>query len=162
MDTQSRRNFVGGLGAAALAGAALAGGRTALAQDPRPKRRGKKVTPGSPYPTFSRAVAIDGLVFVSGVLGQKPGTRDLASTDFAGQCRQAMENLKASVEASGSSMDRVVKCQCFLTEQKDFATFNKIYVGYFPKDPPARSTVIVKDLVAAGAKLEIDCFAYAD
>ena len=70
-----------------------------------------------------------------------------------------MENLKASVEAAGSSMDRVLKCSAFLTEQTDFATFNKIYVQYFPKDPPARSTVIVKALVVADAKLEIDCVA---
>ncbi|MHC4064674.1 MAG: RidA family protein, partial [Planctomycetota bacterium] len=92
--------------------------------------------------------------------GQLPGTRDLASEDLAGQCRQAMENLKASVEADGSSMDQVVKCGAFLTEQSDFATFNKIYVKYFPSDPPARSTVIVKALVAPGAKIEIDCTAF--
>ena len=158
MDSHSRRQFVGGLGAAALVGA-TAGTSLAVAGND-PERPGKQVVPGSPYPTFSRAVRIDRLVFVSGVLGQRPGSRELASPEFAGQCRQAMENLKASVEASGSSMDRVVKCQCFLTEQSDFATFNKIYVTYFPKDPPARSTVIVKDLVAKGAKLEVDCFAY--
>ena len=158
MDSHSRRQFVGGLGAAALVGS-TAGTSLAIAGDD-PEQPGKQVVPGSPYPTFSRAVRIDRLVFVSGVLGQRPGSRELASPDFAGQCRQAMENLKASVEASGSSMDRVVKCQCFLTEQSDFATFNKIYVTYFPKDPPARSTVIVKDLVAKGAKLEVDCFAY--
>jgi 2-iminobutanoate/2-iminopropanoate deaminase len=57
-------------------------------------------------------------------------------------------------------MDQVVKCGAFLTEQSDFATFNKIYVKYFPSDPPARSTVIVKALVAPGAKIEIDCTAF--
>jgi 2-iminobutanoate/2-iminopropanoate deaminase len=98
---------------------------------------------------------------VSGVLGQIPGTRDLASPDFKGQARQAMENLKASVEAAGSSMDKVVKCSAFLTESSDFQDFNRIYVEYFPTEPPARSTVIVKALVAAGAKIEIDCVAIA-
>jgi enamine deaminase RidA (YjgF/YER057c/UK114 family) len=66
------------------------------------------------------------------------------------------------VEAAGSTMDRVLKCQAFLTEQSDFAAFNEIYKGYFPTDPPARSTVIVKDLVLPGAKIEVDCFAYTD
>lgn len=157
MESHSRRQFVGGLGAAALVGASAGSNLAFAADDPEQPR--KQVVSGSPYPTFSRAVRFDRMVFVSGVLGQKPGSRELASPDFPGQCRQAMENLKAAVEASGSSMDRVLKCQCFLTEQSDFAEFNKIYVSYFPKDPPARSTVIVKDLVAKGAKLEIDCFA---
>lgn len=119
----------------------------------------RRVVPGSPYPTFSRAVVFGGVAHVSGVVGQKPGTRDLASADFAPQCRQAMENLKASVEAAGSTMARVLKCTCFLTDERDFGTFNRIYIAYFPADPPARSTVIVKALVVPGAKLEIDCIA---
>lgn len=118
---------------------------------------GREVVGGSPYPTFSRAVKFDRVVWVAGVLGQKPGTRELVSTEFEPQARQALENLKASVEAAGSRLDRVLKCGVFLTEAGDFAAFNKVYVEYFPKDPPARSTVIVKELVVAGAKVEIDC-----
>jgi len=120
--------------------------------------RGKRMVLGkSPYPTFSRAVAYGGIVYVAGVVGQKPGTRDLASADFEGQCKQAMENLKASVEAAGSRMPSVLKCGVFLTDYEDFPRFNEIYVTYFPDDPPARSTVVVKELVVPGAKLEIDC-----
>lgn len=160
MSRPSRRRFVGGLGAAALAGATLGQGRTAVAGER--KRPGKRIVPGSPYPAFSRAVGLDRLVWVSGVLGQVPGTRELASPEFEGQARQALENLKASVEAAGSSMDRVLKCTAFLTEQDDFSTFNEVYMKFFPGDPPARSTVIVKALVAPGAKIEIDCLAYVD
>jgi len=156
MTDSDRRAFFTRAGAAAMLGAAWAGQASADETSAGPK---KEIIPGSPYPTFSRAVRYGDVVYVSGVLGQIPGSRDLASADFEGQARQAMENLKASVEAAGSSMDRVLKCSAFLTEQSDFATFNKIYVQYFPKDPPARSTVIVKALVAAGAKLEIDCVA---
>lgn len=157
MDTQTRRTF---LGKAAVAAPAMAvtGGVASVAAASE-SGGGKKIVAGSPYPTFSRAVILDSTVYVSGVLGQKPGTTQLASLDFEPQCRQAMENLKASVEAAGSRMDQVVKCQCFLTDAADFAAFNKIYVSYFPSEPPARSTVIVKALVAKGAKLEIDCFA---
>ncbi len=157
MDTNeaTRRQF---LSKASVVGAAVAAGSgaTALASSDSagPSR---KVIEGSPYATFSRAVAFDRVVFVAGVVGQKPGTRDLASAEFGAQCRQAMENLKASVEASGSSMDKVLKCNCFLTDAGDFGTFNKIYSSHFPNDPPARSTVVVKELVVPGAKLEIDC-----
>ena len=142
------------------AGAVVGGAAAGVSAAEAPQGVKKEVVPGSPYPTFSRAIKCGGMVYVSGVLGQKPGTRQLASEGFEGQCRQAMENLKASVEAAGSSMDKVVKCGAFLTQQEDFATFNRIYVGYFPADPPARSTVIVKALVAAGAMLEIDCVAH--
>jgi 2-iminobutanoate/2-iminopropanoate deaminase len=141
--------------AAGAAGAVLC--QLADAQ-PEPKQ-GRRVIPGSPYPTFSRAVTFGGLAYVSGVIGQKPGSRELASSDFGPQCRQALENLKASVEASGTTMANVLKCTCFLTDEDDFAEFNRIYTGFFPSDPPARSTVIVKALVVPGAKLEIDCVA---
>ncbi len=160
MEKKTRREFVGGLGGAAVVAAAL--GADAVATEQQPSRKGKKVVPGRPGAPYSRSVQAGRFVFVSGVLGRKPGTTELASPGFAGQAKAAMEALKASVEAAGSSMDKVVKCQCFLTEAKDFATFNEIYVKYFPKDPPARSTVVVKAIVAPGALLEIDCFAYVD
>ncbi len=127
---------------------------TASADESAAQRR---VVGGSPIPTFSRAVVFGKLVYVSGVLGTKGGLRDLASAEFEGQCKQALENLKASVEAAGSSMDKVLKCTCFLTEAADFETMNKVYRTYFPDHPPARSTVAVKELVLAGAKFEIDC-----
>ena len=152
---ESRREF---LGKAFLAAPMLAVtgvvASSASADDAAPQRR---VFGGSPSPNFSRAVAFGKLVYVSGVLGTKAGLRELASPEFEGQCRQALDNLKSSVEAAGSSMDKVLKCTCFLTDAADFDAMNKVYHGYFPNDPPARSTVAVKELVLAGAKFEIDC-----
>lgn len=152
---ESRREF---LGKASLAVPVLAvtgcAATTASMEETGPQRR---VVGGSPIPTFSRAVVFGKLVYVSGVLGTKGGLRDLASPKFEGQCKQALDNLKASVEAAGSSMDKVLKCTCFLTDAADFEAMNKIYHTYFPTDPPARSTVVVKELVLAGAKFEIDC-----
>lgn len=159
MTQQTRRTFLGtAAGGSALACVAGAGGGTARASQASSPHQPHFVA-GSPYPSFSRAVTFNGVVYVAGVVGQKPGSRELASGEFEPQCRQAMENLKASVEAAGSRMDLVLKCQCFLTNGEDFAAFNAIYGPYFPSNPPARSTVIVKDLVVKGALLEIDCFA---
>lgn len=119
----------------------------------------RRVVGGSSNPVFSRAVAFGQLVYVSGVVGRKPGAHGTITEGFEAQCRQALENLKTSVEAAGSSMADVLKCTCFLTAVSDFAAFNKVYKTFFPSDPPARSTVVVKDTVVPGAKLEIDCVA---
>ena len=154
---QPRRTF---LAKVTVAGsAAVLGGAAAATAGERSERGGRRVVGGSPNPAFSRAVIFDRLVYVSGVVGTKPGTGEPVGTTFALQCRQAMENLKASVEAAGSRMADILKCTCFLSEAADFATFNTIYTGYFPSGPPARSTVVVKELVVPGAKLEIDCVA---
>lgn len=152
---QSRRSF---LGAASLAGTALATGSIAANQaSAAGSGIGRKVMGQSPSPLYSQAVAFDRLIFVAGVVGQKPGGGEPISPNFEVQCRQALENLKASVRASGSTMANVLKCTCFLTDGADFPTMNKVYRSFFPDAPPARSTVVVRELVVPGAKLEIDC-----
>lgn len=150
MQAFSRRSFV--------AGAAVAVPLAPLAAASEPTAE-RKVVPGSVSPNYSKAIVYGKVAFVSGVIGVKPGSRELVSPDFEPQCRQVLDNLKASVEAAGSTLAQVLKCTCFLTEASDFATFNKIYVTYFPSDPPARSTVIVKALVLPGASVEVDCVA---
>lgn len=153
---QGRREFLGKVVVAApvAACAAGAGATLALAGEGNRERRVVPARPGAP---FSRAVIVGNLVYVAGVVGRKAGSPDLASKSFRAQCRQVMENLKASVEASGSKMANVLKCTCFLTDVSDFPVMNELFRSYFPVDPPARSTVVVKELVAPGAKLEIDC-----
>lgn len=156
----SRRAFLGRACAAGSAAAVIGGtSLPARAGDVGARRR---TVGGSPIAVFSRAVVFDRLVYASGVVGNKPGTLEMAGDDFASQCRQAMENLKGSVEAAGARLENALKCTCFLTDVADFAEFNKIYRGYFPSEPPARSTVVVRELVVAGAKLEIDCVACLD
>ncbi len=155
---QGRREFLGKVvvGGPVVAAAAGAGATLASATESGGTRRVVPARPGAP---FSRAVLLDNLIYVAGVVGRKPNSKELASRDFRPQCRQAMENLKASVEASGSTMARVLKCNCFLTEVSDFPVMNELFRSYFPSDPPARSTVVVKELVVPGAKIEIDCVA---
>lgn len=157
MSDKTRRSFLGQASVAAPALIVL--GATAGVAQARNAPKRKRIVSGSPSPAFSRAVVFDRLVYPAGVVGRNPKTDRLASADFEPQCRQALENLKASLEAAGTTMQNVLKCTCFLTDVTDFATFNKIFMSFFPSDPPARSTVIVKELVVKGAKLEIDCVA---
>lgn len=166
MKNESRRAFLGSVAVAApvlVASGGLATGwdsskaEAAGSEPRRPDDGGRRVVRGSPNRAFSRAVILDRLVYVSGVVGRKSGTSEPMSREFEPQCRQALENLKASVEAAGSQMAQVLKCSCFLTDVADFPVMNKLFQSFFPVDPPARSTVVVKELVVPGAKLEIDC-----
>jgi reactive intermediate/imine deaminase len=109
---------------------------------------------------FSSAVRVGNLLFLSGQIGNVPGTRQLADTGIAGQTRQALENVKTVLAAAGSSLDRAVKCTVFLADIKDYAAMNAVYATYFPTDPPARSTVAGSGL-ALGARVEIECVAVA-
>jgi reactive intermediate/imine deaminase len=109
---------------------------------------------------FSSAVRVGDLLFLSGQVGVVPGTRDLAPGGIEGQTRQTLENIKRVLEHAGSSMDRVVKCTVFLGDIADYAAMNAVYASFFPKDPPARSTLAASGL-ALGAAVEIECIALA-
>jgi len=109
---------------------------------------------------FSSAVRVGNMLYLSGQIGNVPGTRQLADTGIAGQTRQALENIKGVLASAGSSLDRAVKCTVFLADIKDYAAMNTVYATYFPKDPPARSTVAGSGL-ALGARVEIECLAVA-
>src|SRR2546426_625921 len=91
---------------------------------------------------FSSAVRVGNMLYLSGQIGNTPGTRQLADTGIAGQTKQAFENIKTVLAAAGSSLERVVKCTVFLLDIKDYAAMNAVYATYFPKDPPARSTEV--------------------
>jgi 2-iminobutanoate/2-iminopropanoate deaminase len=157
----SRRDFFRRAGAlsAAAASTVVASESFAQSQDgDKPNRPDRKVTPGSPSKAYSRAVQSGRFVFVAGCVGryEKDG-KPTMDKDFEAQARRTLENLKSSVEASGSSMDRVLKCTCFLKEYADFQKFNEVYMSFFPEPRPARSTVVVKDFVVPGALVEVDC-----
>jgi reactive intermediate/imine deaminase len=107
---------------------------------------------------FSPVVRVGNLLFLSGQIGNIPGTRDLAPGGIAGQIRQAMENIKAALALAGSSMGDVVKCTVFMNDINEYATMNEVYASFFPKDPPARTTAAVAALTL-GAKAEIECVA---
>jgi len=107
---------------------------------------------------FSSAVRVGNVLYLSGQIGNKPGTRELADTGVAGQTRQTLENIKVVLGHAGSSLERVFKCTVFLSDIADYGKMNDVYASYFPKDPPARSTVAGSGL-ALGARVEIECLA---
>jgi len=94
---------------------------------------------------YSQAVRVGDLLFTAGQIPLRPdGT--LVDGDVRSQTRQVMENLSQVLQAGGSSLDRVVKCTCFLTDMDDFAAVNEVYGSYFGDEPPARSAVQVARL----------------
>jgi reactive intermediate/imine deaminase len=106
---------------------------------------------------LSPGIRMGDVIYTSGQLGTKRGS-PMDST-IEGQTRQALENVKAVVEAGGSTMANVVKCTVFLVNLQDFQGMNSVYSTFFPKEPPARSTVVVAALVSPAAKLEVECIA---
>ncbi len=108
---------------------------------------------------YSQAIVAGNLVFCSGQIALDPTTGDMiGASDVAEQARQVMQNLKAVLEAAGSSLDRVVQTTIYLTDLGDFGTVNEIYGSYFSSEPPARATVQVAGL-PKGAMVEIDAVA---
>ena len=122
----------------------------------------KKVVNTSSAPAaigpYSQAIIVGDLVFSSGQIPLVPETGVLAGDDIATQAHQAIKNLKAVLEAAGSSLDAVVKTTVFISDMKNFAEVNGIYSQYFTGDAPARSCVEVSAL-PKGALLEIEAVA---
>ncbi len=108
---------------------------------------------------FSSAVRVGTMLYLSGQIGNTPGTRQLADTGIAGQTKQAFENIKTVLAAAGSSLERVVKCTVFLLDIKDYAAMNAVYATYFSKDPPARYCIRA-DLVKPEFLVEISSIAH--
>ena len=109
---------------------------------------------------YSQAIRANGFIFISGQGAIDPATGKLVEGDVTVQTARALDNLKAIVEAAGSSLDHAVKVSVFLKDMNDFAAMNKVYVSYFPKNPPARTTVEVARL-PLDLRVEIDLIALA-
>lgn len=106
---------------------------------------------------YSQAIEAGGLIFTSGQIPLDPDTGMLVPGGIEAQAKQAIENLRAVLEASGSGLDKVVKTTCFLSSMGDFAAFNEVYAQYFT-GKPARSCVEVSAL-PKGAAVEIEAVA---
>lgn len=109
---------------------------------------------GAPY---SQAIVAGGFVFVSGQLGLKPGDSEISGS-IEEQTEQVFANLRAILEAAGTSCERLLKTTVFLADLGDFGAMNEVYARHVRPQPPARSTVEVAAL-PSGAKVEIEAIA---
>ncbi|MGC8794184.1 MAG: RidA family protein [Bryobacteraceae bacterium] len=107
---------------------------------------------------YSQAVLWQGLVFVSGQIPLDPATGQMVEGDIAAQTARVLDNLRAILEACGSSLERVLKTTVYLADLDDFPKMNEIYARYFPAEPPARATVQVFRL-PRDARIEIEAIA---
>ena len=114
-------------------------------------------TPKAPQPpaNFSHAIVANGLVFCAGVSGRDPVSGEVVSDDIVQQIDQAMRNLSAILEASGSDMSKVVQTTCYIANADHFEPLTPAYAKYFPVDPPARATLVISDFGRKGLKFEI-------
>ncbi|MFN0060497.1 MAG: Rid family detoxifying hydrolase [Planctomycetota bacterium] len=107
---------------------------------------------------YSQAVASGGVVYLSGQIGLDPVTGQLVAGGVEAEARRALDNLCAVLQAAGSAPAAVLRTTVFLRDMSDFAKVNAIYATVFATEPPARSTVAVKEL-PRGAAVEIDAIA---
>ena len=109
---------------------------------------------------YSQAVVAGGMVYASGQIPLTP-SGGLVQSGIGDQARQALDNLKAVLEAAGSDFSLIVKTTIFLTDLADFAAVNEVYGSYFQSLPPARSCVQVAAL-PKGAGIEIEAVAMVE
>lgn len=110
---------------------------------------------------YSQGIKANGFVFASGQIGREPATTEIVSGGIEAETERAILNLKAVLEAAGSSLDKVVRVEVNLTSMTDFGGMNKAYARYFGEASPARTTVSVASL-PKDARVEIALTALAD
>jgi len=109
---------------------------------------------------YSQAIRAQGLIFTSGQVAIDPATQQVIAGDVSAQTDRVLKNLAAILKASGSSLEKVLRCTVFLKNMGDFAAMNEVYGRYFKQAPPARSTVEVARL-PKDVLVEIDVIALA-
>lgn len=111
---------------------------------------------GAPY---NQAIVFGELVFVAGQVPLRPGDKEIMGGSIQEQTEQVFSNLRAILEAAGSSLDKILKTTVFLVDLADFAGMNEVYAKHLGETPPARSTIGVAAL-PAGARVEIEAIAH--
>jgi len=116
---------------------------------------------GKSLPTdlpFSEAVRVGDTLYLSGQIGNVPGTLELVPGGLEAEARQVMENIKRSLEAHGYTLNDLVKCTVMLTDISEWPAFNGVYKTFFTDHYPARSAFATNGL-AIGASVEVECLA---
>ncbi len=147
MRSTNRRSFIGGAVLATAASPAKAQERTSKRVI---YRNGKK--PEKP-PLFSGTVAYGNLIFISGVGAHFEG-------DIKSHTKKVLDTIQAQLESAGSSMDKVLKCNVYLNDLKDYAGMNEVFQGRFGDEPPVRTTIAAAGGIPGNSLVEIDVIAY--
>lgn len=109
---------------------------------------------------FSEAVRVGEVLYLSGALGNVPGTQELVLGGLEAETRQTMVNIGRVLRAHNLTFDDVFKCTVMLADMNEWAAFNRVYLTYFKPDRlPARSAFGAAAL-ALGARVELECWAY--
>jgi 2-iminobutanoate/2-iminopropanoate deaminase len=156
----NRRKFITRAGATALATAAAARAQNQPSVKPKPKAKKSRVmTDAAPKPVgpYSQAIIAGNTIYVAGQGPMNPKSGKIEVTDIEDQATQTFENIKAIVEAAGSSLANVVKVNVYLADLKDFSKMNEVYRRYFGPVFPARATIGAQLLL--GMLIEVDCVA---
>ena len=147
----NRRKFLGRGVAAAAAVTAVAA--PAAAQGTAAKRviyrNGKKP---DKTPMFNGTVAYGNLLFIAGVGYHKEG-------DIKVHTRNVLDSIKEQLESAGSSMEKVLKCNVYLNDLKDYAGMNEVFLGSFGPEPPVRTTIAAAGGIPGNSLVEIDVIA---
>ncbi|KAF2717315.1 endoribonuclease L-PSP [Polychaeton citri CBS 116435] len=115
--------------------------------------------PGPPMPgIYSQAVISNGMVYCSGSVGLDPATNKMVEGTVADRTKQCLANLTNILEAAGTSLENVVKCNVFLSDMSNFTAMNEVYVKYFGDVKPCRTCVAAYQL-PLGTDVEIECIA---
>ena len=114
----------------------------------------------APRGPYSPGVRAGDFIYVSGQVPVDPATNQAVLGDIKTETRQVLNNIRRILEGCGASMADVVRCGVFLTDVKDFAAMNEVYIEFFGEIKPARTTISVPALPLPGAKIEIDAVAY--
>jgi 2-iminobutanoate/2-iminopropanoate deaminase len=112
-----------------------------------------------PIGPYSQGIIDGDFIFLAGQGPTNPGTGKVEMGDVTSETKRTFENMKAILEAAGSSLDKVVKCNVYLRDIKDFAAMNEVYKSFFKAPYPARTTIQAGAL-PGGIAVEIECIAH--
>jgi 2-iminobutanoate/2-iminopropanoate deaminase len=144
-----------------MAALVLLSGCAAGTKSPEGTMRTPIQTDNAPKPIgpYSQGILADDFIFLAGQGPTNPATGKVEMGDVTSETKRTFENMKAILEAAGSSLDKVVKCNVYLRDIKDFAAMNEVYKTYFKAPYPARTTIQAGAL-PGGIAVEIECIAH--
>lgn len=144
----------------ALSGLAVIGPNLLSKEERSPRMKKEIKTDRAPKAIgpYSQAIEANGMIFASGQIAIDPKTGELSTGTVEEQTRLVLQNLKAVLEAAGSSLDKAVKCTVFLQDMDDFGKMNGVYSEFFPPPYPARAAVQAARL-PKDVKVEIEAIA---